>query len=41
MAAESRAPISDAEREVLNVLWDHGPGLVRDVQQRLLGRGPD
>lgn len=41
MAAESRAPISDAEREILNVLWDHGPGLVRDVQQRLVGRGPD
>jgi len=35
MTAEPRPPVSDAEREVLHVLWEHGPGTVRDVQRRL------
>jgi predicted transcriptional regulator len=28
-------PISDAELDVLKVLWDGGPGTVRDVESRL------
>lgn len=37
---EPRPPISDAEREVLDVLWGHGPGGVRDVLDRLSTHGP-
>jgi len=35
-----RPPISDAEREVLDVLWGHGPAGVRDVHDRLSAHGP-
>ena len=31
MTEEGRPVMSDAEREVLKVLWDHGPLAVRDV----------
>jgi predicted transcriptional regulator len=31
MREMNRPPLSDAEREVLRVLWDHGPGTVREV----------
>ncbi len=31
--------LSDAERDVLRVLWDGGPGTVREVRERLGGRG--
>lgn len=34
-----RLPMSDAEREVLKVLWEHGPLLVRDVLERLADQG--
>lgn len=30
-----RPPVSDAELEVLKVLWDHGPATVRDVATHL------
>jgi predicted transcriptional regulator len=36
-----RLPMSDAEREVLKVLWDYGPQTVRDVIVRLGERGQD
>jgi predicted transcriptional regulator len=33
-------PVSDAELEVLKVLWDRGPGTVREVEAQLRrGRG--
>lgn len=31
--------LSDAEREVLKVLWDHGPGTVRAINEELERRG--
>ncbi len=31
--------LSDSEREVLKVLWDRGPGTVREVMEVLAGRG--
>ena len=31
MAENERLPMSDAEREVLKLLWNHGPLAVRDV----------
>jgi predicted transcriptional regulator len=36
----SAPPVSDAELDVLKVLWDRGPGTVRDVEAHLrtLGR---
>lgn len=39
MAEEQRQSMSDAEREVLKVLWDHGPSLVRDVVEHLVENG--
>ena len=40
--SESRQPeMSDAEREVLKVLWDHGPLGVRDVLSRLKEQGQE
>src|SRR5688500_9662355 len=33
-----RSPVSDAELEVLKVLWDTGPATVRDVEPRLRRR---
>ncbi len=38
MAEQPRPSTSDAEREVLKVLWDHGPLTVREVQD-ILDRG--
>jgi predicted transcriptional regulator len=35
----SAPPVSDAELDVLKVLWDHGPGTVRDVEAHLRGLG--
>ena len=37
--AASRLAMSDAEREVLKVLWDHGPLGVRDVLAKLTEQG--
>src|SRR5258708_5092382 len=34
MAESQRPAMSDAEREVLKVLWDHGPLAVREVLER-------
>ena len=31
--------LSDSEREVLKVLWDRGPGTVREIKDVLAGRG--
>jgi len=33
--------MSDAERETLKILWEHGPLAVRDVLSRLVERGND
>src|SRR6478735_3992994 len=41
MTESARPPMSDAEREVLKVLWDHGPLPVRDVLERLAAAGSD
>jgi predicted transcriptional regulator len=41
MADSERLPMSDAEREVLKVLWDHGPQAVRDVISLLGERGQE
>jgi predicted transcriptional regulator len=41
MADEQRSPMSDAEREVLKVLWDHGPLPVRDVLEHLAAQGQE
>src|SRR5258708_32219226 len=40
MSQESRPEISDAERDVLQSLWEHGPGTVREVKERLRSRCP-
>lgn len=34
-----KASLSDAEREALRVLWDHGPGTVRQVLDLITERG--
>ena len=31
----TNVPVSDAELEVLKVLWDRGPGTVRDIESHL------
>jgi predicted transcriptional regulator len=36
--AEHQPPVSEAELEVLKVLWQHGPGTVREVSAQLGGR---
>ena len=41
MSDDDRLPMSDAEREVLKVLWDLGPQTVRDVVTQLTNRGQD
>jgi BlaI family transcriptional regulator, penicillinase repressor len=38
MAAAMTADVSDAELEVLKVLWERGPGVVREVAGELKGR---
>lgn len=35
----SQTGLSDAERDVLRVLWDEGPGTVREIREALEGRG--
>jgi predicted transcriptional regulator len=35
----SQPDLSEAEREVLRVLWDHGPGTVRETNEVLGSRG--
>ncbi|QDU59532.1 Methicillin resistance regulatory protein MecI [Planctomycetes bacterium Pan216] len=41
MATSQRPAMSDAEREVLKVLWDHGPKTVREVLDLLADQGQD
>lgn len=41
MAEAERLPMSDAEREVLKVLWDHGPLGVKDVLARFTEAGQE
>jgi BlaI family penicillinase repressor len=41
MADDQRLPMSDAERPVLKVLWEHGPLLVREVLEHLSAQGQD
>src|SRR5262245_19006916 len=36
---EHRPEMSDAEREVLKALWDHGPGTVREIHAALTEQG--
>ena len=35
----NRPGLSDAERDVLKVLWDHGPATVRGINEVLKNRG--
>jgi predicted transcriptional regulator len=35
----SRPDLSDAERDVLRVLWDRGPGTIREINEDLQKRG--
>jgi len=41
MAAEPGPTISDAERQVLLTLWEHGPSSARDVLSHLARAGSD
>ncbi len=41
MADKTRPALSDAEREVLKVLWEHGPGTVREIQNLLDRQGQE
>lgn len=41
MGESTRPGLSDAERDVLQALWDDGPGTVREVQERMTARGPE
>ena len=41
MSDKVRPAISDAERAVLKILWDHGPGTVREIQELLAGEGQE
>src|SRR5262245_39897691 len=41
MVDNSRPAVSDAEREVLKVLWEHGPKTVREVLEWFAGRGQE
>jgi predicted transcriptional regulator len=36
MTEPNRPDVSDAEREVLRVLWEQGPATVREMQERLV-----
>lgn len=36
---DGRPTVSEAELEVLKVLWEHGPGTVREVNRVLHGQG--
>jgi BlaI family transcriptional regulator, penicillinase repressor len=35
----NQAGLSDSERDVLRVLWERGPGTVREIKEVLAGRG--
>jgi predicted transcriptional regulator len=39
MAKERRPAMSEAETEVLNAVWQHGPGTVRELHEALGPRG--
>jgi predicted transcriptional regulator len=39
MMAKSRPPLSEAELRVMKVLWEHGPGTVRQLSSVLNRRG--
>jgi predicted transcriptional regulator len=39
MAGSRRSAITNAELEVLKVLWEHGPGTVREIDAVLRARG--
>ena len=41
MADTSRAPMSDAELQVLKVIWDNGPKTVREVVELMAGHGQE
>ena len=41
MTDAPRQTMSDAEREVLKVLWDHGPRTVRDVAEHFAAAGQE
>lgn len=41
MGDELRQPLSDAEREVLKVLWDQGPLAVREALEHLTAQGQE
>ena len=41
MPESQRPAVSEAEGEVLKVLWDHGPATVRNVAQHLAAAGRD
>ena len=41
MAESQRLPMSDAEREVLKVLWEHGALVVRDVSAKIAEAGQE
>lgn len=41
MKKGTRPVMSDAEQQVLKVLWDHGAGTVREVLERLAEAGSD
>lgn len=41
MPRKNRPPMSDAEQHVLKTLWEHGPGIVREIQQFLADAGQD
>lgn len=41
MAESQRMPMSDAERDVLKILWDEGPLAVRDVLAKIAETGQD
>lgn len=36
---EIKAGLSDAEREILRMLWEHGPGTVRQMMELIAKRG--
>ena len=41
MVTRQRLAMSEAERDVLKTLWEHGPGTVREVQGVLGGQGQE
>lgn len=41
MTSQPQIAMSDAEREVLKILWDHGPSGVREVLGRLVDSGQE